>query len=77
MFEFWNGASQQEKIGLINNEVSRVLKESAWTQLPDSGLTIQEQLEQQELRAAWRQLLETTDPDAVIFPQYPLMQVIP
>jgi len=63
------------KRNLINQYISDILRRSDWTQLPDSGLSLSEQIAQAEIRAAWMELDDPNlDPDTIILPEYPLME---
>lgn len=56
----------------IKAEASRMLNNSSWTQLPDSGLSIVKQLEWQAYRDDLRSIQDDfANPDDVIFPTPP------
>ena len=58
---------------VIKNKINEVLALSDWTQLTDSGLTLSEQIAQQDLRAEWAGL-DLSDPDNVILPTMPMTE---
>lgn len=65
----------QKKKNKIRAYIGDVLRHSDWTQLADSGLTLLEQLHQQEIRAAWMELDDSNlDPNTVSLPPYPMME---
>lgn len=67
--------SEAGKISFLKTHIREILSHSDWTQLSDSGLTLSEQLEQQELRLAWMELDDPNlDPDTISLPPYPLME---
>lgn len=75
MFEFWHTSSKSDKKNILKIEISRVLFLSDWTQIPNNGLTLSEQIAQQEIRAAWMELDDPDlDPDTITLPEYPLME---
>ena len=63
----------EQKRETIRAYINRILFASDWTQLPDSGLSNEEKLAQQEIRAEWM-AVDDADPDTVVFPQFPMME---
>lgn len=58
----------------IRAHINKVLRASDWTDLPNSGLTLSEQIDQQKIRVAWMELDDPNlDPDTLVLPQYPMM----
>lgn len=67
-FTFLTNPRRRKEI--INN----VLRDSDWTELASSGLTLSEQIEQQEIRLAWMELDDPNLNPNIIIPSYPLME---
>lgn len=66
--------SVEQKRENFRAHIAWILEKSDWTQIP-GNLSLLEQIEQQELRAAWMELDDTEiDPDTVTIPPYPLME---
>ena len=65
--------STDNKKALAESYINDILRKSDWTQLPDSGLALSEQIAQQEIRAEWAGL-DLSDPDNVVLPEMPLVE---
>lgn len=60
---------------IIKTKITDVLRQTDWTDLPNSGLTLSQQIEQQELRLAWMELDDPDlDPDEIVLPPYPMTE---
>ena len=65
--------SAEEKRRIIRAEAVKIMTASDWTQIPDSGLTLSEQIAQADIRAQWAGL-DLSDPDNVVLPEYPMTE---
>jgi len=58
---------------MIKHHAINLLTQCDWTQLPDSGLTLSQQVEWMEYRQTLKELDTTyTNPDDVVFPDAPI-----
>lgn len=69
---FTSDEETQKKYDILRNERDFLLKQSDWTQIPDSPLTNEQKQSWATYRQALRDLPSTVDINNIIYPEKPL-----